>query len=79
MPIIRHVRGSSTSGLSGKDLKLRRVAADILLKDVAALMGISDSRVSRIEDQLAVTDRMYRRYMEALDKCRTSGTVSSVA
>lgn len=61
--------------VTGLDLKLRRVAARLQAKDIAARMGISSSRVSRIEDPAyRVTDRMYRRYMEALEECRTSGT-----
>jgi len=80
VPIIRNVsRNASPSGLSGMDLKLRRVAADVLAKDVAAAMGITTGRLSRIEDQPSLTDTMYRRYMEALDKCRTSRTALGAA
>jgi transcriptional regulator with XRE-family HTH domain len=61
------------------DLKLRRVAARLQVKDVAQAMGISSSRISRIEDpDHSVTPRMERRYMAAILSC-TSGTSSHVA
>ena len=65
--------------LTGTDLKLRRVAALVQAKDVAARMGISDSRLSRIEKPAPVTDRMARRYLDALAQCRTSGTSGRAA
>ena len=58
----------------GMTLKLERVAADIAVKDVAARMGISPSRVSRIEDDAGLRDRMVIRYRQALEMCRTSRT-----
>ena len=64
----------STEPLRGMDLELRRVAAKVKVKDIASAMGISPSRVSRIEDQPSVTDRLARRYLDALATCRTSGT-----
>ena len=62
--------------LPGMTLKLERVAADITLTDVAARMGISPSRLSRIEDHPNLTERMVVRYRTALDMCRTSGTLT---
>jgi transcriptional regulator with XRE-family HTH domain len=59
-------------------LKLERVAADVAVKDVAAQMGISASRLSRIEDDPNLTERMVARYREALERCRTSGTSERV-
>lgn len=44
-------------------------------RQVAAAMGITASRLSRIEnDPKPVTDRMRARYLAALETCRTSGT-----
>jgi plasmid maintenance system antidote protein VapI len=44
----------------------------IQAKAVAHAMGISQSRLSRIENDTApVTERMARRYREALETCRT--------
>jgi transcriptional regulator with XRE-family HTH domain len=60
-------------------LKLERVAADITVKDVAAQMGISASRLSRIEDDPSLTARMVDRYRVALTTCRTSRTSEEVA
>jgi len=59
---------------TGLELKLRRVAAGVKAKAVAGQMGISSSRLSRIEVPEPVTDRMAARYLTALDACRTSGT-----
>jgi hypothetical protein len=55
-------------------LKLERVAADVDGKDVAAQMGISASRLSRIEDDPNLTSAMVSRYREALQRCRASRT-----
>lgn len=60
--------------LPGMTLKLERVAADVSVKDVAAQMGISASRLSRIEDDPSLTERMVGRYRDALQRCRTSRT-----
>lgn len=60
--------------LPGMTLKLERVAADVRLKSVAAQMGVSASRLSRIEDDPNLTERMVARYRLALGRCRTFGT-----
>lgn len=59
---------------TGIDLKVERTRARVLAKDVAKAMGISDSRLSKIEGQDRVTERMRARYLLALATCRTSGT-----
>lgn len=60
--------------MNGKDLKLRRVAADVKAKDLAAAMGVSDSRVSHIENSRLVTDDARSRYLAALHTCVTNST-----
>lgn len=65
--------------VTGITLELERVAAKVMVKDIAEAMGISPSRVSRIEDQPDVTARLARRYRDALEKCRTSGTSGAAA
>jgi len=62
------------SGLTGLDLKLKRVAAKVQVRQLADAMGISGSRLSRIEDEPRVTKRMLARYEKALATFRTSGT-----
>lgn len=52
--------------MDGKTLKLRRVAADVKAKSLAEAMGVSDSRVSRIENSRVVTDETAARYLRAL-------------
>lgn len=59
---------------TGKDLKLQRVAADVRTKDLALAMGVTDSRVSRIENSRIVTDAALTRYLAALDMCITKST-----
>jgi predicted transcriptional regulator len=61
--------------MNGTDLKVARVRADVKLKDVALAMGISSSRLSRIEAPTShPAPDTIRRYLDALEKCRTSGT-----
>ncbi len=60
--------------MTGKDLKLRRVAADIKVKDIANAMGVTDSRVSRIENSRIVTPEAEARYLDALYTCVTKST-----
>lgn len=64
----------SRQPLTGIDLKVERVRADVPLKDVARQMGVSSSRLSRIEDQERLTDSMRERYLSALETCRTFRT-----
>ena len=64
----------TSTGLTGLDLKLRRVAAGVQVKQIADAMGISSPRLSRIEREPRVTPAMLDRYVSALETCRTSGT-----
>lgn len=64
---------------TGLDLKVRRVRAQLQAKDVAAAMGITSSRLSRIEVDEPVTPRMEKRYLAALATFRTSGTSETAA
>ena len=64
---------------TGLDLKVERIRDGLMVKDVAEQMGISPSRLSRIEVDEPVTDRMLARYRTALDTCRTSGTSTETA
>jgi transcriptional regulator with XRE-family HTH domain len=59
---------------SGADLKAEREAADILGIDLAAAMGVHQSRISQIEGQLSVTPRACRRYREALASLQVAKT-----
>lgn len=65
---------------TGLELQFERksLRPKIQAKDVAAAMGITSSRMSRIEnDPAPVTSRMARRYRDALETCRTYGTRSA--
>jgi transcriptional regulator with XRE-family HTH domain len=60
---------------TGKDLKLRRVAADVKSKDLAAAMGVSASRISQIEGgRDPMTLEIESRYLAALHMCVTKTT-----
>ncbi len=57
--------------MTGLDLKIERTRARIKAQDIAAAMGISPGRLSRIENGRAqITERMRERYLNALDRCR---------
>ena len=64
---------------TGKELKLKRVAADVLGKDLAAAMGVKASAVSRIENTRIVTDDAASRYLAALDMCITKSNPEAAA
>lgn len=70
--MIRHVNTNTPS--TGLDLKVERVRAKLPATAIAKAMGISASRLSRIERDEPVTLRMRDRYLSALATCRTSGT-----
>jgi transcriptional regulator with XRE-family HTH domain len=65
---------STETPTTGLDLKVERTRAQVTGKAVAEAMGVSSSRLSRIERDEPVTDRMRKRYLKALETCRTSGT-----
>ena len=65
-----------TTDLIGIDLKVERIRAGVSVRDLAAAMGISSSRVSRIEAEPRVTERMLARYRAALGTCRTAAKVA---
>lgn len=70
---------TTEQALTGLDLKLRRVAAGVQVKQLADAMGISSPRLSRIEREPRVTPDMLARYTSALETCGTSGTSASAA
>lgn len=57
---------------TGLDLKIERIRAGVMVKELAAEMRITPSRLSRIEADVPVTERMLARYRAALGTCRTS-------
>lgn len=63
-----------TADMTGKDLKLKRVAADVRVKELAAAMGVSDSRISRLENSRVVTEDARTRYLFALGTLATNVT-----
>lgn len=56
---------------TGLDLKIERIRAGVMVKDLADAMGITSPRLSRIEKDEPLTDRMVARYRAALGTCRT--------
>ena len=65
--------------LSGKELKLRRVEADVLSKDLAEAMEVHPARISRIENSRLVTEDAAARYLRALDTCITKSNPEAAA
>lgn len=61
--------------MDGRDLKLRRMAADVSAKALAEAMGTTPSQVSRWENSRRLTERARVRYLEAL---ATFGTIPTV-
>ena len=62
--------------VTGLDLKVMRVRAQVPAVAVARQMGVSKGRLSKIEKPEPITDNMRTRYLDALETCRTSGTVA---
>lgn len=60
--------------MTGLELKLRRVAADVRTKDLAVAMGVTDSRITYIEGRRNPTPEAESRYLAALDMCVTKST-----
>lgn len=59
---------------TGKELELRRVAADVRVSDLAAAMGIQPSGVSSLENRRRITEKAARRYVAALATFATPQT-----
>ena len=59
---------------TGLELKLRRVAADVKSRDIAAVMGVHPSRITYIERSRVVADGTVERYVAALATCTTVTT-----
>lgn len=52
--------------MTGKELRLKRVEADVKVYELAARMGVHSSRVSQIEALATVTAETLDRYLTAL-------------
>lgn len=65
--------------MTGLELKLKRVAADVRTKDLASAMGVTDSRVTYIEGRRNPTPEAIERYLAALDTCVTKSTETGSA
>ena len=52
--------------MTGMDLRLLRVSKRVKVTDLARAMGLTHPRVSQIEAQALVSERMTRRYLDAL-------------
>ena len=71
-----HSFGTMTlTNVSGLDLKVARTRARVKAKHVAEAMGVSASRVASLEREAVVTSEAADRYLLAIEKCRTHGTV----
>lgn len=64
---------------TGLDLKIARTRARVKAKRIAAAMGVSPSRVASLEREAVVTSEAAERYLQAVEKCRTDGTIGAPA
>jgi predicted transcriptional regulator len=60
--------------MTGLDLKVRRVAAEVRSKEIAEVMGVDPSRIAHIEATRTVTPDTVSRYLAALATCSTKST-----
>jgi DNA-binding XRE family transcriptional regulator len=63
MATATHVR---RSGITGLDLKLRRVAAGVTQTELAGHLGITRQAVGNVEARAHVSGRICERYLDAL-------------
>jgi len=70
---------STTSPLSGLDLKLERTAQRVTATLIAHTMGVSTSRIGHVEASAVVTAAMVYRYRAALATCIEARTSEEVA
>lgn len=64
---------------SGLDLKVARTRARVKAKRIAMAMGVSPSRVASLEREAVVTAEAAKRYLDAVEACRTVRTLPEVA
>ena len=55
--------------VTGLHLKLERVAQRVTATSIAAVMGVSSSRIGHIEASAFVTPETAQRYRAAVDTC----------
>jgi predicted transcriptional regulator len=60
--------------MTGLELKVRRVAAEVRSKEIAQEMGVDPSRITHIESSRKVTPETQERYLAALATCTTKST-----
>jgi plasmid maintenance system antidote protein VapI len=60
--------------MTGLDLKVRRVAAEVRSKELAEAMGVHPSRITHIETTRTLTADTIHRYLAALATCTTKST-----
>lgn len=65
--------------MTGLELKLKRVGADVRTKDLALAMGVTAGRITYIEGRRILTDEAIERYLAALDTCTTKSTETGSA
>lgn len=59
---------------TGLDLKVARTRDRVKAKAIAEAMGVSASRVAKVEREAVVSPEIAQRYLAALELCRTLGT-----
>ena len=65
--------------MTGLELKVARIRARVKAKALAEAMGVSASRVAKIEREADVSPGIAQRYLHAVAQCGTSGTPAAEA
>ncbi len=65
--------------MTGQELRLLRVSADVKVYELAARMGVHSTRVSHIEALAVVTPETEARFRAALDESRLTTSSPSAA
>ena len=65
--------------MSGLDLKVERTRRRVKAKRLAAVMGVSASRITAIEREQFPSEEIVERYQSALDTCAPSATPATAA
>lgn len=60
--------------MTGLELKVQRVTAEVRSKEIAQVMGVDPSRITHIESSRKVTPETAHRYLAALATCTTKST-----
>lgn len=65
--------------MNGHDLKVERVKANLSGRDIAAVLGVHSSTVTRMEQRIFLTQAQIDSYLAAIATCSTNRTQKGAA